>query len=140
MDFLTVPLSAEDVTSTIWTPTEITYVQSWVVGVAPENNTRVFKHEFMLNFMGETEMFGVIGEEDTPESQIEDIAAATSEKTMMKIKLRLQERGNKLIPTELALAENELHRRDLAGAWRDMIRHAKKRRESTSGRLYWPIA
>ena len=137
---LSTPAGANDVTTQLWTPTEITYVQSWIVGKVPATGLRVFKHEFMLKFMGETEMFGVMGEEDTPESQIEDMAAATSEKSMAKIRIRLQERGNKLIPEDLAKAENLDHRRQLAGAWRDMRKHAAKRRASTSGRIYWPIA
>ncbi len=139
---LFIPVEADDVTSVLWTPTEITYVQSWVIEPTPgfrtEEGDRVFKHEFMLKFMGETEMFGVVAEENAPESQIEDIAAATSEKSMEKIRLKLQERGNKILAADLALAENESHRRQLAGAWRDMRRHAAKRRESTNGKLYYP--
>ena len=141
---LSTPAGANDVTTQLWTPTEITYVQSWLVEPAPGYKTgegdRVFKHEFMLKFMGETEMFGVVAEESAPESQIEDIAAKTSERSMAKIRDRLQERGNKLIPEDLAKVEHERHRRDLAGAWREMLKYAKKRKASSSGRLYWPIA
>lgn len=138
-EFLTVPQAATDVTRSIWTPTEITYVQSWLVGKVP-GFERVFKHEFMLKFRGETEMFGVVAEESASEAQIEDMAAATSEKAMIKIADTLSERGSKLKPEDLANPDYVRERRDLAGAWRDMRRHAAKRRASTSGRLYWPIA
>ena len=142
--YLAVPVAAEDVTSVLWTPTEITYLQSWIVepyeGFRTEEGDRTFKHEFMLNFMGETEIFGVLGEESASEAQIEDMAATVANRSMERIKLKLQERGNKIIPQDLALAENALHRSDLAGAWRDMRRHAGKRRASSNGRIYYPVA
>ena len=98
----------------------------------------MFKHEFMLKFRGETEMFGVVAEESASEAQIEDMAAATSEKAMIKIADTISERGNKLKPEDLANPDYVKERRDLAGAWRSMREHAKKRRQSTNDRIYYP--
>ena len=137
------PALAEDVTTAMWTPSEVTYIQSWLVEPEPgwklpETGLRVFKHEFMLKFMGETEMFGVIATDDTSEAHIEDMAAGTSEKSMEKIRDRVRARGSKVLPEHLAREENKKLRHDLAGAWRDMKRHAAKRRKSTNGKIYYP--
>ena len=68
------------------------------------------------------------------------MAAKISEGEMEKITDKLSARGNKLTPEDLANPDYVKERRDLAGAWRDMRKHAAKRRESTNGRMYYPIA
>ena len=120
------------------TPDSVVYVQSWGVGRIGETGERVFKHEFMLTYKGETEMFGVISEESASDAQVEDMAAWVSERSIAKIIERLQARGSKLLPEDLANRQNWRVRRELAAIWRDMRRQAKKRRESSTGKIYWP--
>lgn len=124
----------------LWTPDSVQYLQSWLVGKIGETGERVFKHEFRLSYKGETENFGVMAEESASDAQIEDMAAWVSERTVAKIIDRLQRRGSRLVPEQLAGRENARVRRDLAAIWRDMRKSAAKRRESTTGRIYFPGA
>ena len=123
----------------LWTPDGVDYVQSWepVPGFVSEEGERVFKHEFRLSFKGETQMFGVMAEESTSDAQIEDMAAKVSETTAKQIIERLQRRGSKLIPEELAKKGNWDVRRELASVWRDYIGSAKRRAASTTGKIYY---
>ncbi len=116
----------------------IEYVQSWLVGYAPENGERVFKHEFRLKFKGETEMFGVLAEESASESQIEDMAAWVSERTSQKIMGRLRQRGHRLTPEQLADRKHWNVRRELASIWRDYRSWSKRRRSGVGSKLYVP--
>ncbi len=116
----------------------VTYVQSWLVGYAPENAERVFKHEFRLIFKGESEMFGVLAEESASEAQIEDLAAWVSERTAAKIAERLQLRGNRLTPEQMADPENWDARRELAAIWRDYRKWSKRMRSGESPKIYVP--
>jgi len=117
----------------LWTPTNVEYLHSWIIGTSGAG-TRMWKHEFQLHFMGETETFGVMAEDGADESQIEDLAAGVSERAIEKILERSQERGSKLRPEDLAARENWDTRRDLAGAWREYRSWAKKRRASSTGK------
>ncbi len=116
----------------------VEYVQSWLVGFAPESVERVFKHEFRLVFSGEAEMFGVLAEESASTSQIEDMAAWVSERTAAKIVERLQRRGGRLTPEQLAARENWDARRELAAIWRDYRGWSKRQRSGSGKRLYVP--
>ena len=124
----------------LWTPDGVEYVQSWHVGKTGEDGWDVYKHEFRLTYRGETEMFGVLAEESASEAQIEDTAAWTAERSMRKIVERLQQRGSKLVPEMLADRQNWDVRRDVAAMFRDFRSYMNKRRESTSGRIYYPGA
>lgn len=135
---LRIPQNVETGTLSIWTPTHVRYLQSWLVGEAGE---RIWKHEFQLDYMGETKQFGVMAEESAPESQIEDMAAWVSERTAAQILEATQRRSGKLAPEQLAEKQNWDVRRELAGAWRDYRKWANKRRASTTGKtLYKGIA
>lgn len=116
----------------------VQYVQSWLVGRAPENGERVFKHEFRLVYRGESEMFGVLAEESASESQVEDLAAWVSERTAAKILERLQHRGSSLTPEQLANPEHWDARRELAAIWRDYRQWSKRVRSGGSARVYVP--
>lgn len=116
----------------------IEYVQSWLVGYAPENDERVFKHEFRLSFKGEVEMFGVLAEESASESQVEDMAAWVSERTTAKIIERLQRRGSRLTPEQLADQNHWDARRELAAIWRDFRMWSKRKRSGAGRKLYVP--
>ena len=132
-----VPDKAEDATANFWTSTEVEYIQSWVLGTAEEDNERVLKHEFKLNYKGQVEMFGVVAEESAPESQIEDMAARVAERSAVKILEKIQKRGSKLAPEKLAQKEYTDLRHDVAGAFRDYINHAKRRSQSSTGKIYF---
>ena len=88
--------------------------------------------------MGRTKFFGVLAEEDCPESQIEDLAAGLFERTANEIFIREQVRGGKLRATDLEDPANIGIRRELAAVFRDFKKHAKRRRASTNNRLYYP--
>ena len=55
----------------------------------------------------------------------------------IKILEKLQKRGSKLVPEKLALKEYTDLRRDVAGAFRDYISHAKRRSQSSTGKIYF---
>ena len=116
----------------------VEYVQSWLVGRAGETGERVFKHEFRLTFRGESEMFGVLAEESASESQVEDMAAWVSERSAAKIAARLDRRGNRLTPEDLAERKNWDARRELAAIWRDYRKWAKRRRSGSGKKTYLP--
>lgn len=120
------------------TPDGVRYVQSWLVGRAPENGERVFKHEFRLTLRGESEMFGVLAEETASDRQIEDIAAWVSERTAAKIVERMHRRGNRLAPEQLASSENWQARRELAAIWRDYRKWSKRVRAGGGAKVYVP--
>ncbi len=116
----------------------VRYVQSWLVGRAPENGERVFKHEFRLIYRGESEMFGVLAEESASDSQVEDLAAWVSQRTASKIHERLQRRGSSLTPEQLANPKHWDARRELAGIWRDYRKWSKRVRSGGTARVYVP--
>jgi hypothetical protein len=124
-----------DAAQGFWTPSEVRYVQSWVAW--QENGRKAIKHEFMLKYMGETEMFGVLAEEDESDALIEDMAAGMAERAMVKIRLKKERRGDKLLPEQLSEKEHWQVRRELAAIWRDMRKHAHKRALSSTGRIYY---
>lgn len=137
-----VPENAESgVSNTLWTPTNVQYIHSWLVGRSTQqeagNIERVWKHEFALTHMGQTKYFGVLAEESASDKQIEDLAAFTSERTMRQIEIQVQVTNGRLRPEDLAERKNWQTRRDLAGAWRQYRRWAKKRRASTTGRTIY---
>ena len=101
------------------------------------NGEAAVKHEFRLTYRGETAYFGILGLESDPDSQVEDNAGAFAEREAKKIDEALSKRGNKLLPEQLAEQRYWDQRRDLAGAMRDMLKHAKKRADSTNGRLFY---
>ena len=119
-------------------PDGVEYVQSWLVGSAPESGERVYKHEFRLRFRGESEMFGVLAEQSASESQVEELAAWVSERAATRIALRQARRGRKLLPEQLADRDHWDVRRDLAAIWRDYRRWANRRRSGGTARIYVP--
>lgn len=120
----------------LWTPDGVEYIQSWLVGMG--QTERVFKHEFKLNYKGAGEYFSVLAEESTSDAHIEDMAAKVAERSIGKIIERLQRRGSKLIPEQLAGKTYQRERRELAAIFRDFRKHQKRRRASTGGKIYYP--
>ena len=116
----------------------VEYVQSWLVGRTGESGERVFKHEFRLTFRGESEMFGVLAEESASDAHIEDMAAWVSERSAAKIAARLERRGSRLVPEDLALRRNWDARRDLAAIWRDYRKWSKRSRSGSGKKIYLP--
>ena len=119
-------------------PNGVEYVQSWLVGSAPESGERVYKHEFRLRFRGESEMFGVLAEQSASESQVEELAAWVSERTALKIAERQGLRGQRLVPEQLADRQNWDARRELAAIWRDYRSWAHRKRVGGTARIYVP--
>mgnify|MGYP001618208313 CR=1 FL=1 len=127
-----VPLDAGQA---FWTPSEVKYIQSWLVW--QESGRKAVKHEFMLSYMGEQETFGVLAEKDEPDALIEDMAAGLAERAMVRIALKKQDRGQKLVPEQLSQPEHMKVRRELAAIWRDMRKQAGKRARSSNGHIYY---
>lgn len=132
---LNVPTEAGN---TLWTPSGLEHVQSWVVGKVESTGARVFKHEFRLTFKGEVRYFGIVAHENASPDQIEDLAAGMVEREAKRILDELQKRGSKLVPEEIT--NNIPIRRELAAVMRDYIRHARRRAKTTTGRLYQVVA
>ena len=122
----------------MWTPTGVEYIQSWVVGKTEEDGITAIQHEFMLTFRGAKKIFNVLAEGDASEAHIEDMAAAVAERTMQQIIEREQELAGRLTPGDLAKTEHTAHRRELAAALRDFRKSQKRRRQSSTGKLYFP--
>jgi hypothetical protein len=83
-------------------------------------------------------MFGVLAEESASEAQVEDMAAWVSERSAAKIAERLERRGGRLIPEDLAKRKNWDARRELATIWRDYRAWAKRSRAGQGKRIYLP--
>lgn len=132
------PDGVDDATRNIWTPTEVRYIQSWVVGKTGEDNLRAIKHEFLLNYKGQVEYFGVMAEEGCSEAQIEDMAANVLERTVEVMDEKRQILTGKKTPEYYTKTENIWERHDLAEAFRDFKKDAAKRRTSTNNRIYYP--
>ena len=130
-----VPAGAPDASRPLWTPSELRYVQSWLAWY--ENGRKAVKHEFILSYMGEQETFGVLAEEDESDALIEDMAAGLAERAMVKIREKKQKREDRLIPEQLSQVEHYKVRRELAAIWRDMRNQAWKKRDMTTGKLYF---
>jgi len=132
------PQGAEDVSASIWTPTNVQYIQSWIVGEVEESKTRAIKHEFRLEYMGETEYFGVLAEEGCSESQIEDMAAGVMERVAANIVEKQQRRSVKKTPEYYSNKANISERHDLARAFREFKKESAKRRASSNNRIFYP--
>jgi hypothetical protein len=132
------PQGAEDVSTSLWTPTEVQYIQSWVVGEASEIKVRAIKHEFRLLYKGEVEYFGVLAEEGCSEAQIEDMASGVLDRTVDTMELRRQQMGSKKTAEYYAKPENMWDRKDLAEAFRDFKKDSAKRRASSNNRIFYP--
>ena len=124
-----------DAGNSIWTPTEVKYLQSWLVH--QEGVRKAVKHEFVLTYRGEEVTFGVIAEEDEGDSLIEDMVASLAEREMVRIEERQQKRAGRLIPEDLADKQHLKVRRELAAAMRDYIAAARKRATFTTGKRYF---
>lgn len=123
----------------LWTPTGLTYLQSWVVGTAPESMQRVYKHEFELTYLGVTKRFSVLAEEDDSDAWIEDAAATLAESTAKEIRLKEEARAGRLHLEDMANPENWDVRRDLAGALREFFAWRRKRSQSTTGKTVFTV-
>lgn len=121
--------------SSLWTPTEVKFLQSWLVH--QEEGRKAVKHEFMLKYRGEEVTFGVIAEEDEGDALIEDMAAGLAEREMVQVVERQQRLAGRLIPEQLAGETHKKVRRELAAAMRDYIKAAKMRAQSTTGKRYF---
>ena len=132
------PNGANDVTSnTLWTPTGVEYLQSWVVGIAEDEGTRAVKHEFRLAYKGHIEYFSVLAGDDEDEAMIEDMAAMTAERAAAQLEVRDQIRSGRITPADLGNINYKQIRQDVAGAIRDMRNHSAKRRGSSNNKIYY---
>ncbi len=119
---------------TLWTPTTVSYHQSFPIGRAPESGQVVWKIEFILEFQGYRKPFNILWEEGDSESQIEDLMGWSAERTAKMIAEQMERQGTRLRPEELALRKNWGVRRELAGAFRDYRKWRKKIKESSTGK------
>lgn len=120
----------------LWLPDGLEYIQSWELDTDQPSGSRSLKHEFKFTFKGETQYFGVVAERGCSDDQIEDMAAGMAAREADRIIETLQKRGSKLIPEQLAEPDYWHLRRELAAIWRDFIQYARKRAETTTGRIY----
>ena len=134
---LEIPLDApRDASSALWTPDGLEHVQSWVCARDKASGRFMVKHEFRLTWKGEVRYFGVLAQDDDSPDQIEDMAASMVLREAKRIIETLQERGSKLVPEDVAT--NIPIRRELAAVMRDYIKAARKRAQTTTGRVYQP--
>ena len=132
-----IPLFADtDAATNLWTPDGLEHVQSWTVGREPSSGRFMVKHEFRLTWKGEVRYFGILAQDNDSPDQIEDLAAEMVIREAKRIIETLQARGSKLIPEDVAT--NIPIRRELAAVMRDYVRMARKRAQTTTGRIYQP--
>ena len=125
-----------DATTNLWTPDGLEHVQSWAVARDKASGRFMVKHEFRLTWKGEVRYFGVLAQDNDSPDQIEDLAAEMVIREALRIIETLQERGSKLVPEDVAT--NIPIRRELAAVMRDYIKAARKRAQTTTGRVYQP--
>jgi len=91
-----------------------------------ERQTAVI-YKFMFRYKGKPHQVQVVAHSDVTRSEIEDRAAEAAENWMLSI----DEKEHKRPPTED-------ERKQIGKAMNEFLQHAKKRRESSTGRLYFP--
>lgn len=122
----------------LWTPENLSFVRGNSMGLTGEDADEAILYEFDVTWKGERVTFGVLAEKGASVAQVEDMAAAKAERELTKIMERLEIRGRRVPVTGTALSkpENIGIRRELAAVLRDIRRHARKRAQTTTGRLY----
>ena len=134
-----IPLGADkDIGNSLWTPDGLEHVQSWRVASEDRGIGRahMIKHEFRFTFKGEIRYFGVLAPEDESPAAIDEMVGNMVLREARRIIEALQARGSKLVPEDVAT--NIPIRRELAAVMRDYIKHARKRAQTTTGRVYQP--
>lgn len=125
--------AAVDVGMALWTPDGLEYIQSWLI---EEKGYRGVKHEFRFTYKGEVRYFGILDTINSTPAQVEDLAGEMVIREAKRIIETLQARGSKLVPEQVT---NDIPiRRELAAVMREYIRHARRRAQTTTGRLYQP--
>ena len=115
--------------SDLWTPAGATYT-----GVAPvESNigNRVVSHELKVEAkdrFGKThkQIIRVLADSDTSQAEVEDMMGHATENFVKEVREKYDKRP----------ATNE-ERKQIGKALNDFLKHRTKRRESTTGKLYF---
>ena len=118
-------------TSELWTPAGTAYKGAAPVGYNAETGGAIVAHTIMLKA---TDKFGkehkmqvkVLADNDTSQAHIEDMMASAAEKFLQEVREKYDKRA--------ATPEERKH----AGkALDDFLKHRTRRRESTSGKIYF---
>jgi|TARA_R100000049_G_C1872315_1_gene31631 hypothetical protein len=112
----------------LWTPDNMVHNDVQDIAVHHQNETAtavIYKFEF--HYKERTHMVQVVAHSDVTRSEIEDRAGEAAENWMKQI----DEEDRKRPPTED-------EKKQIGKALNEFYLHAKKRRESSSGRLYFP--
>jgi len=112
----------------LWTPEGMsnTAVDDIEVRRQNERQTAII-YKFMFKYKGKQHEVQVVSHSDVTRSEVEDRAGEAAENWMRSI----DDKEHKRPPTED-------ERKQIGKAMNEFYLHAKKRRESSSGRLYFP--
>ena len=117
-----------DLNSFLWTPSgrSHTAVQDIAVRHQNERQTAVI-YKFMFKYKGKQHEVQVIAHSDVTRSEIEDRAGVAAENWMRSI----DEKEHKRPPTRA-------EKKQIGKAMNEFLQYAKKRRQSSNKRLYYP--
>ena len=115
----------------LWTPPGTAYQGAAPVGYNTETGDAIVAHTIMLKA---TDQFGkehkmrvqVLADKDTSQAHIEDMMASTAEKFLQEVREKYDKR-----PATLE------ERKHAGKALDDYLKHRTRRRESTSGKIYF---
>ena len=112
----------------LWTPEDMTHTAIQGIEVRHQNERQAaIIYKFKFNYKGKQHEVQVIAHSDVTSSEIEDRAGQAA----ADWKMSMDEREHKRPPTPD-------ERKQIGKVMDDFLQHAKKRRESSSGRIYFP--
>ena len=122
----------------LWTPPGMDLVAVDALGQILESQTQAFGYRaaYRCPECGETRPMTVAASEEDSIANIEDILGAAMERDWQTHVIKYhQYKGTRLSPREAM--KDEHTKRELAGTLRDWRDHAKKRAESSTGKIYF---
>ena len=121
-------MAAQDLSGYLWTPDNMAHDAIDDIAVHHENETATATiYKFTFKYKGKEHQVQIVAHSDVTRAEIEDRAGEAAESWMRSI----DEREYKRPPTVD-------ERKQIGKSMNEFYLHAKKRRQSSNGRLYYP--
>ena len=123
-------------TDRLWTPAGVTKLAPSIGGYNAETGGTIVVHSFRFHSAkhGKTRIVKILADDSMSKAQIEEMAAGSLESWLTEIEEKAQHKVGKHAPRSIA------ERQEVGKAIREFREYAKKRRESTNARIYYPVA
>ena len=121
-------MSNKDLSGYLWTPDGLANTAIDDIVVRRQNEVATaMTFTFEFHYQGKAHKVQVVAESDVSRAQVEDSAAKIAEKWMAEI----DEKEYKRPPTED-------ERKQIGKSMNEFLQHARRRRESSNGKIYYP--